>query len=173
MIQKIALPKLDANITEATIGHWYKVEGETVSKGEVLADVITDKANFELTAGADGVLRKIIAPEKSQVPLGYVVALVGDAEDELPDVSAENDELMSQYLASVTGKALAAPTEEAQKTAERAPGRTGRVRASPRARRLARELGIDLIRLQDATGVEVVTEEDVLKFKSQNTGLKE
>ena len=169
MIERIVLPKFDANITEATIGEWHRREGDAVRKGDVLVDVITDKANFELTAETDGVLRKVIAPEKSQVPLGYVVALVGGADEELPDVSAENDALMQEYLASVTGKAVAAPAAETQKTGEPSAARRGRVRATPRARRLAREHHIDLAQLKNTAGVEVVTEKDVLHAIEEKT----
>lgn len=169
MIEKIVLPKFDTNITEATLGRWHKREGEAVGKDDVLVEVITDKANFELTAETSGTLRKILAPEKSQVPLGYVVALVGEAAEALPDVSAENEALMREYRASVTGKTVTAPAQAAPQ-AEAA--RTARVRATPRARRLAREHGIDLADLHRAAGVEVVTEKEVLKFKSQHPGLQ-
>jgi len=169
MIERIVLPKFDANITEASIGEWHKHEGDPVVKGDVLVDVITDKANFELTAETDGVLRKVIAPEKSQVPLGYVVALVGGPDEKLPDVSAENEALMKEYLASVTGKAVQAPAAETEKTAEPSGARRARIRATPRARRLAREHHIDLARLKAAAGVEVVTEKDVLNAIEEKT----
>jgi pyruvate/2-oxoglutarate dehydrogenase complex dihydrolipoamide acyltransferase (E2) component len=157
MIARIALPKFDANITEATLGAWHVAEGEAVAEGDVLADVITDKANFEMTADAAGVLRKILAPEKSQVPLGYIVALVGGADEALPDVSAENAQLMAEYRQSVTGRVVSAPAQAASAAASDAPRR--RVRATPRARRLAREHHIDLESIP-AEG-DMVTEKDV------------
>jgi pyruvate/2-oxoglutarate dehydrogenase complex dihydrolipoamide acyltransferase (E2) component len=173
MIHKITLPKFDANITEATVGAWRRKEGDPVRQGDVLVDLITDKANVELTSETDGVLRKIVACEKSQVPLGYVVALVGEPDDELPDVSAENRRRMEEYLASVTGKTVSAPpaaegTEKGTGALKAGlqsrfpvPFSPARVRATPRARRLAREHGIDLVRVQKNTGVDVVTEKEV------------
>jgi len=168
MIQRVVLPKFDANITEATIGEWQKAEGEPVEVGEPLVDIITDKANFELTAEAGGILRKIIAPEKSQVPLGYVVALVGDADEALPDVSAENDELMQTYLASVTAGTVSAPTGEPADAPREAPARPARIRATPRARRLARDHNVDLAVVRDASGVDVVTEKEVQHYIEEN-----
>lgn len=159
MISRIALPKYDANITEATIGEWHVEEGDRVEVGDLIVDILTDKANFEFTAESSGLLRKILAPEKSQVPLGYIIALLGEADDELPDVSTENDELMREYRESVTGKTVAAPTGNPQ-TPPRAPKKE-RVRATPRARRLARQHGIDLARVRDHFGVEMVTEKEV------------
>jgi pyruvate dehydrogenase E2 component (dihydrolipoamide acetyltransferase) len=186
MVHKIALPKFDANITEATVGRWLKSEGDAVRKDDVLVDMVTDKATFELTSEADGVLRKIVAPEKSQVPLGYVVALVGGPLDPLPDVSAENRRLMDDYLASVTARTLSAPAPGQSTDTPGEPGGklplpsspaqsaepTSRVRATPRARRLARERNIDLAALQKTLGVEVVTEEHVLEFTTGKPGDK-
>jgi len=159
MIHKVTLPKFDANITEATLGVWHKRVGDRVETGDVLVDVITDKANFELEAEGDGVLREILAPEKSQVPLGYVVAVIAEVDEAIPDVSVENGKLLAAYRASVTGKAVSAPASETAKT-ETAP-RPTRVRATPRARRRAREAGVDLAQVQKASGNDVVTEQDV------------
>lgn len=168
MIHRVVLPKFDANITEATIGEWHKSEGDAVQPDDVLVDIITDKANFELTAETGGILRKIIAPEKSQVPLGYVIALVGDADDDFPDVSAENEKLMQEYLASVTGKTVSAPTGERAEVVKEPAARRGRVRATPRARRLAREHHIDLAAVREKTGAEVVTEKEVRQYVEES-----
>ena len=167
MIERIMLPRFDANITEATLGEWHKREGDPVKKGDVLVDVITDKANFELTAEVEGVLRRIVAPEKSQVPVGYVVALVGDAEDELPDVSEENARRMAEHLASAAGRMVSAPTESS--TTPTAAKRQARVRATPRARRLARENHIDLADVQRRAGGDMVTEKDVQDYLREKT----
>ncbi len=153
---KVALPKFDANTLEATLGPWHKSVGDRVEKGDVLVDVITDKANFELEAEAAGTLRHILAPEKSEVPLGYVVALVGEPDEPLLDVSEENARMMAEYLATATGRA-AAPS----KPAAPAMPAEDRVRATPRARRLAKERGIDIAALGKRLGVDVVTEEHV------------
>jgi pyruvate dehydrogenase E2 component (dihydrolipoamide acetyltransferase) len=128
----------------------------------VLCDVITDKANFELTAEAAGTLRKIIAHEKSQVPLDYVLAIIGEPEEDIPDVSVKNAALMEAYRASVIGKTVSAPKAEPPAAADAQP--TERVRATPRARRMAREAGVDLAEVQRAAGVDRVTEKDVEDF---------
>ena len=106
-MHRVALPKFDANIVQATLGAWHKSEGDRVDTGDVLVDVVTDKANFELTAEASGVLRRSLAPEKSEVPLGYVVALVGQPAEPIPDVSAENERMMKEFLASVISAGMA------------------------------------------------------------------
>jgi len=166
-MHKVALPKFDANTLEATLGPWHKSEGERVETGDVLVDVVTDKANFELEAECSGVLRRILAPEKSEVPLGYVVALIGEPDEPLIDVSAENERMMREYLASATGGGgVAHPPSGVENGDGLQKQKTGtvpifRVRATPRARRLARERGIDLAALQRSLDVEIVTEEHV------------
>jgi pyruvate/2-oxoglutarate dehydrogenase complex dihydrolipoamide acyltransferase (E2) component len=164
MIEKIVLPRFDANITEATVGRWHRKQGDRLEKGDLLVEVITDKANFELTAQAPGTLRRIIAPEKSQVPLGYVLALAGDASEELPDVSAENARLMREYRSSATGKVVGAPAGEPREASQEEEKRAERVRATPRARRLAREHGIDLSEVRPRGPDGVVTEKEVRRF---------
>jgi pyruvate/2-oxoglutarate dehydrogenase complex dihydrolipoamide acyltransferase (E2) component len=165
MIKRITLPKLDANITEATVADWHKAEGEFVRKGDVLVDLITDKANFEMTSETEGTLRKVLVGAKSQVPVGFILALIGEPEDELPDVSDENAKVMREYLASVAGKSLS--TNQAGGTATpsvEGPARAERLRATPRARRLAREHSVDLEKVRSRTGVEIVTEKEVQDY---------
>ena len=94
------------------------------------------------------------------------VAVLADADEAIPDVSAENDAMMTAYRASVTGKAVAAPTDEAPTHEATTP--RARVRATPRARRLARDAGIDLAKVQEATGSERVTEKDVETWIEEN-----
>ena len=180
---KVVLPKFDANVLEATLGPWHKSEGDRVEKGDVLVDVVTDKANFEFEAECSGTLRRILAPEKSEVPLGYVVALIGECGEPLIDVSAENERMMQEYLASATMGTVPISGRKEIGTVPSSGAENGgspptagtvpvRVRATPRARRLARERGIDLAALHKALGVEIVTEEHVLKFKTQDPKLK-
>ena len=92
MIRKVKIPKVDANMEEATIGRWLKAEGDVVKSKEPLVELITDKAAFELESPASGVLRKILAREKSVLPAQYVIALIGDGA--LPDVSEYNRRLV-------------------------------------------------------------------------------
>ena len=168
MVHKVVLPKFDANITEATLGRWHKAEGDAVEKGDVLVDVVTDKANFELTAEAAGTLRRILAPERSQIPLQYVLALVGEPEEPLPDVLRENDALMEAYRASLTGRTLTAPSEEGETPGEVPPTPT-RIRATPRARRLAREHGVDLADVPAKPEQEVLSERDVQDYLEEKS----
>ena len=156
MITRIKLPKLSANVEEATVTAWFKREGDTVRKGEPLVEITTDKAAIELEAPRGGVVRKILAREKSVVPAGYILALVGKPDDELPELAAANRAILARHRDS------AAPSRRAARTGGRRTG--GAVRATPAARRLAREQGLDLKDVRAAFNADVITEETIGEF---------
>jgi pyruvate dehydrogenase E2 component (dihydrolipoamide acetyltransferase) len=149
MITRVRIPKLSANIQEAMVTDWYKREGDAVRKGEPIAEMTTEKAAFEFESPRNGILRKILARRKSTLPVGYIVALVGPADDPVPDVSDENEKLLARHRRD-------AGSAPAPKRAARAPRR--RVRATPAARRLARELKVDLALLKTTAGTDAITE---------------
>lgn len=82
MIKEVIMPKLGQTVEEATIEKWRKKEGDTVTKGDVLLEVMTDKAVLEVESFYDGVLRKILAKEGATVPVLSVIAYVADSMDE-------------------------------------------------------------------------------------------
>ena len=128
---EIVMPRLSDSMEEGTIVRWLKKDGEAVSKGEALAEVETDKATVTFDADADGTLR-IFAGEGETVPIGGVIASIGDA---LPRSPAP-----AQAGPAAPAPAAAGNASDASDTADGA----GRVRASPLARRIARESEIDL-----------------------------
>lgn len=150
MVSKVKSPKISANVEEQTITNWFKAEGETVKKGEPLVEITTDKAAVEVPAPRGGVLRKVFAKRKSTVPVGYIIALIGAKNDELPDVTAENKKILSAHKQSEGSgrKSKASPARQARR----------RVRATPAARRLAREHSVDLGDVAAAAEAEVVDE---------------
>ncbi|NQT52086.1 hypothetical protein HQ576_08545, partial [bacterium] len=84
MVTQVIMPKLAANVEEATIGQWFLQEGDAVARGDLLFEAITDKAAVELKAEGGGVLRRILAAPNSVVPVGQVIALIAEADEELP-----------------------------------------------------------------------------------------
>jgi pyruvate dehydrogenase E2 component (dihydrolipoamide acetyltransferase) len=130
-VPEIVMPRLSDSMEEGTIVRWLKSDGDVVSKGEPIAEVETDKATVTFDADADGTLR-ILAGEGETVPLGGVIATIGDASEARPGSPAP---------------AQPAPAAPAPAAAGRAPDTGngyGRVKASPLARRIARESQIDL-----------------------------
>ena len=157
MAKVVVMPKLGLTMTEGTVSSWLKKEGDAVKEGEPLFEVETDKLTNTIEASATGVLRRIIAGEGVTVPVLDKIAVIAAA-----------DEDISGLLAPGAAPAAAAPAASAAPAAAAAPERPAgeRVVASPRAKKLAREKGID-IALVTGTGPNGrVTEEDVENYKA-------
>lgn len=165
MATKVTLPLLGQTMEEGTIIKWFKKEGDRVEKEEPLLEVMTDKANMEVESPESGVLLKIVAQEDETVPVKGLIAILGEPGEDISALLAE---------AGAAGEASAAPAEapaEEKKVAEPsapAPAAAapagGRVAASPRARRLAEEHGIDLAQLAPGSGPGGrIIEKDVLR----------
>jgi len=154
MAVEIPMPRLSDTMEQGTVARWVKHEGDRVVAGDVIAEIDTDKATMELTAYEDGVLLKILVGEGESADLGTPIALIGAEGEEVP----ESDIAESAPPAPPTSSEEAEPpsTEAEQREDEPArsepvdrPQPTGEVRASPIARRIAAEAGLDLRELAD------------------------
>jgi pyruvate dehydrogenase E2 component (dihydrolipoamide acetyltransferase) len=132
-----------------TIVRWLKSEGDAVEKGEPLYELDTDKVTQEVEADVGGVLLKILVAE-GEVPVGTPVAFLGEAGESVPDVeapsaapAAEEPEPAPEPVAAPV-EAASEPHAERTMDIERTVAAGGRIKASPLARRIARERGIDL-----------------------------
>lgn len=142
-MHEIKMPQLGQSVEEAAVVEWLKREGDTVKEGEPLCTVQTDKAEIEVESTASGVVRKILLGPDIPVPVLSVIALVGEADEPLPD--------LSQYGVGAPGaepapEAKPAQPAEAPAVAARpaaTPAETGRPFISPRARARTEGLGID------------------------------
>ncbi|MEO6211347.1 MAG: biotin/lipoyl-containing protein, partial [Gemmatimonadaceae bacterium] len=157
MATKVTMEALSPTMEEGRLVKWLKNEGDTVAKGEVLAEVETDKAVMELTARGDGVLRARLAAEGDTRPVGELLAVIA-AKDENIDallkkapvaVAAAETAVAapSAPAAPVAPSAPAAPVAPSAPAAPTAPAAEnggGRARSSPLARRLASERGLDV-----------------------------
>lgn len=156
MATKVVMEALSPTMEEGRLVEWQKREGDAVQAGDVLAEVETDKAVMELPARADGVLRKVLVQAGGTVPTGGLIAIIA-APDE--DISAIEKEAGSgQREPAAAPRAPTPPPKPAITTAPgpalpvaRLPlpapvtgGGSARVKASPLARRIARERGLDL-----------------------------
>jgi pyruvate dehydrogenase E2 component (dihydrolipoamide acetyltransferase) len=157
MATKVTMEALSPTMEEGRLVKWLKNEGDTVAKGDVLAEVETDKAVMELTARGDGVLRARLAGEGDTRPVGDLLAVIG-APDENIDALIKT----KAPAVAVTPSEPSAPPKEAPPVSQPAPAPVaqqppapppssptsgnggGRARSSPLARRLASERGLDL-----------------------------
>ncbi len=159
MITEVILPKLGQTMEEGTIVEWLKKEGEAVSQGETLFTVETDKAVLEVEATTTGYLRRILVPAGQKMPVLTVVAIITTAADESLEgyQGAGRPEVGEQPVAVQPATRQAAPVE---------PG-AGRVLASPRARKTAREKGVDLALVAGSGPGGRIVEKDVLAYAEQ------
>ena len=173
MASEVKLPRLGQGMESGTIVKWLKSEGERVEKGEPLYELDTDKVTQEVEAEASGVLLKIAVAE-GEVPVGRTVAFIGEEGEQPPEVDSSNGAAAARTVAEdAQEEGSPAPAREqerehgrvaAEQVAE-APGRPaqdgGRVKASPLARRIARERGIDLASLRGTGPEGRIVAEDV------------
>jgi pyruvate dehydrogenase E2 component (dihydrolipoamide acetyltransferase) len=141
MATLLVLPKLGLTMTEGTISKWYKAEGESVKKGEPLYSLETDKLTNEIESAEDGILRKILLEGGGAAPCLAPVAIIGGADE---DISA----LLASSGAEVKARDAGAPTAEGKGGEEAPSSAQPRVVASPAARKLAKEKGVDISQVQ-------------------------
>jgi pyruvate dehydrogenase E2 component (dihydrolipoamide acetyltransferase) len=160
-MKTVEMPKMGDTMEEGKILRWIKHEGDAVKKGESLAEVETDKVNIEIEAFASGVLRKILVPEGDSAPIGSGIALIGAADEPLPEglAASAGERANGKTAASlVANMPIPAPTTQSTQLSPAAQNSTtvvkdapaaydadaqGRIFISPVARRLAEERTID------------------------------
>jgi pyruvate dehydrogenase E2 component (dihydrolipoamide acetyltransferase) len=140
-------------MTEGTVETWLKSEGEWVEKGEPLLVIMTEKVTYEYEAPASGILRVIIHREGEVVPVATPIAVIAGADEELPDIEAlEKEEVeVVEIAAPAVQQAVSTPTKGE------------RIFASPLARRIAREEGVDLTVIQGSGPGGRIVKEDVMR----------
>ena len=147
----IVLPKSGFSSEASTVIGWSVAEGDRVEEGQLLCEVETEKTTIEITAPASGLLRKILIHEGEKRPVGVTMGFIGEADEPIPEVED------TPSITPETSQISTAPTPSAR------PRRaaTGRVRASPAARKLAAEHGIDLTELSGSGPGGAITTGDV------------
>jgi pyruvate dehydrogenase E2 component (dihydrolipoamide acetyltransferase) len=164
MATDVKLPRLGQGMESGVIVRWLKSEGDTVAKGEPLYELDTDKVTQEVESDLDGVLTKIVVPE-GDVEVGATIAVIeadGAAGPESTDGKAES---RAETTTEAVELPVAAPTRAVPPAAAEAEVTTQptRVKASPLARRIARERGVDLASLQGTGPEGRILAEDVEK----------
>ena len=192
------MPKLSDTMTEGTLVSWKKKKGDKVSAGEVIAEIETDKATMEWESPEDGTLTEIFVEEGGKVNVGDKIAFIGEAGEETAaqekkEESEEAEEQEKEPQAETEKPAPAkeekketAPPQETEKTAKReepkkpaekpktqAPIDEGRVKASPVARRVAAEIGVDLGSVKGTGPDGRVTETDVRAAAKSKSGAQQ
>jgi len=179
---EVQMPKLSDTMTEGTLVSWKKKKGDKVSTGEVIAEIETDKATMEWESPEDGTLTEIYVEEGGKVNVGDKIAFIGGEGEEAPKKEEKKEPVKKEEKSEVTTEKKpqaetekpapaekkekeTAPPQEKKKPVEASasPARTeeARVKASPVARRVAAELGVDLASVKGTGPEGRVTETDV------------
>jgi pyruvate dehydrogenase E2 component (dihydrolipoyllysine-residue acetyltransferase) len=177
MSSNVTLPRLGQGMETGTIVRWLKSEGETVEKGEPLYELDTEKVTQEVEAESSGVLLKILAGEGDEIEVGKAIAVIGEEGEDIPAESvdsaeAEDPTKVTEDEPAEEGEPGSAreeerergreddePASEPEVSEQRQNG--GRIKASPLARRIARERGIELSALRGTGPEGRIVAEDV------------
>lgn len=169
MLKEVFMPKLSSTMEVGTLLEWFKEEGDPVEIGEPLFEIMTDKINIEVESYEEGILLKKYYDVDDEIPVNEIVAFIGEADDKAPDAppaandagTADGSEVLEE-----SGESTAAKEE-----ATVAGGTGDKVRATPAARRLARENNIAIENVQ-GTGIKGrIHEQDVTDFTKESSKL--
>ena len=150
MAQFIVMPKLGFDMREAVLVAWLKQEGDQVTKGDIVAEIESDKATLELEAFDTGVLLKLLQTEGAVVPVGADMAIIGEEGEDISEMlasSAGDEAEDSAPKADPAAPKASAPTDVATSAPVVSSEFPGGVKATPVARRIAKENNIDLSRV--------------------------
>lgn len=153
------MPKLGMTMKTGKVSKWYKKEGEPVEKGEILFEVETEKITNKIESPASGILFQIVVPAGAIVPIGTILAVIAEKGEQPERIEGlrlgEGDEM--------EGASAGSPSPGPETTS----GKETRILATPSARRMAKELGMDLALVPGTGPGGKVKEADVLKFHEQ------
>jgi pyruvate dehydrogenase E2 component (dihydrolipoamide acetyltransferase) len=158
MAESVTMPKLGFDMAEGKLVRWVKAEGEAVVKGNVLAEIETDKATVEVESSFSGVVARHLVEEGATVPVGTPIAILAAAGEKVEDVTAAAGGKKEIKPAAAVEKAAQAVQPEA---AGAAVVEGGRVKASPLAKRMARQQKVDLAAVRGSGPGGRITRKDI------------
>ncbi len=145
MAETITMPKLGFDMREGVLVRWVKNEGETINKGDVLAEIETDKATVEVESSASGVVRRLLASQGDSVPVGAAIAIVGSADEKIDDLPTSGGQSpVGSPPAGVDQRKEVEVKEE--QPLDNLP--SALVKASPLAKKVARDGKVDLSKVK-------------------------
>ena len=155
------MPQMGYDMTEGTVVRWIKSEGESISIGEIIAEIETDKAIVEFEAPATGTLLKITAKEGSTVPVGNPIGLIGDSSEQIPsDTTDKNNE---NNTSNIPSEPSPVTVIEHPPLPPKSPSKKMPIKISPIARQIAEENALDLTQLTGTGPGNRITKKDVLE----------
>ncbi len=176
MAKEIFMPKLSSTMQVGTLLQWYKNEGDSVDVGEPLFEIMTDKINIEVESYEEGILLKKYFAEDEEVPINHVVGYIGEAGERVPDAppgeaggsqeSADLSDSRQAQLEDLTAQGIS------ESTAQQEDANGEKLRATPAARRIAREENVALSEVTGSGPNGRIHQADVMSFASPEQPVK-
>jgi pyruvate dehydrogenase E2 component (dihydrolipoamide acetyltransferase) len=179
-VQIVRMPKLSDTMTEGVVAKWHKKEGDKVKSGDLLADIETDKATMEFESFQDGTLLYRGVEEGKGAPVDSVLAILGKGDEDVKSIlnalksggNGKQSAESSQQSATNNAGQQSAETHTTQQSSSNQPSKAvssstegGRIKASPLAKALAKEKGIDLSKVQGSGDNGRITKHDIENYK--------
>lgn len=168
-VEVVRMPKLSDTMTEGTIEKWHKKVGDKVKSGELLADIATDKATMEFESFQDGVLIYQGIAEGQAVPVDAIIAILGKGGEDvnaiLASVNSGSASQSTSQQQAVKSETVNTPVSVSASNGTSGASAGGRIKASPLARALAKEKGIDLSKVNGTGDGGRITKQDIENFK--------
>ena len=172
MAKIIEMPKLGFDMAEGTLMKWLKAEGENIAKGDMLADIETDKATVQVESSESGIVFKHLVGENTTLPIGSPIAVIAEEGEDVnldellagqPSVEKQAEPQEPAALES------AAPEAEAEETAASEPDSSGLIKASPVAKAMARDKNINLASIKGSGPGGRIVKRDIEAALNQNS----
>ncbi len=177
MVTTMIMQRMSVAMEYGVILKWLKNEGDVLKKGDLVVEIFGEKNEFELEAPADGILLKILCDVNDEIPISEPIAIIGEKDEKIPDIKPKKLNEAGVITPSIPLQSQAqkqetttTKTKRAVETASLLP--TGKIKASPRAKKKAKEMGIDL-KMVAGTGPEGrIIEKDVIAGESTSMVVK-
>jgi len=167
MVKEVRLPQLGQTMEEGTIVNCLVKIGDEVQKGDVIFEIETDKATLEMESPADGFVKHILVKIDETLPVGEPLMVLGDKDEEVPQDFIDS---LKSAIATVPEAAQAVTTAPGEPVKAEPTRSAGKIIASPRAKKLAADLGVDLAAVTGTGPAGKITEQDV-KSAAQNRSI--
>ena len=169
MAKYIIMPKLSFNMREGKIIKWLKDEGEKVQKQEAILQIETDKSVIDVESQISGILRKIFARDGEVVPVTLPIGIIANKDEDISIMIKEALEKLdgigeTEKIKEEVGQKIELKSDLPEKESQSFPEESESIKISPRARKKAKELGIDLLLIKNKFSKKVIHEEDIIEF---------
>ncbi|MBX2942378.1 MAG: pyruvate dehydrogenase complex dihydrolipoamide acetyltransferase [Cyclobacteriaceae bacterium] len=170
----VLMPKMSDTMAEGVIAAWHKKVGDTVKSGELMAEIETDKATMEYESYHTGTVLYIGAKEKESIPVNGVLAIIGEKDADWKTLlkSSQQTEAPKEEKSASTPAASTTPTSQSSSSSSSQPS-NGRLKASPLAKKMAKDLGYDISKIEGSGDQGRITKRDIENFKPGASASKE